>query len=331
MPILVSSRRLRALKVITFFLFVTLVLPSVSSAQGGRLDDVRDAVRDDSSSSSSSSSDDDDFDDDDFDDDDDDFVHAGMSRGQSRDALRVVAIFLAPLANIALIPYFLLENRENHQPFSSRGRFLAYPYRGGRHGQMSICWPLEDLENDEELDDACPTDTSENGRPPTGHRRSIRLLGEYAYDLYGVHRPSVYASIDTSFRLGLETGWTHMMERLGDGTIDRLNIGDVNATFRIVQHPSMQVRIGFGWRYMTDEQGLDNGFNYTVGFDVFPIRPLVIAGSIDIGNLGKAFLLHGRLALGLNLGPVEIFVGYDAMLIGPVVLHGPLSGVRIWL
>ena len=137
--------------------------------------------------------------------------------------------------------------------------------------------------------------------------------------------------MDTFFRFGLEAGWTQLVERLDEGPLDSLAIGDVNLTFRIAQHRMVQMRIGLGWRYMADQQGAEHGFNYSLAFDIFPVRPLVISESFDIGMLGEAFFLHNRTSLGFALGPVELFAGYDVMLIGPVLFHGPLSGLRLWL
>jgi hypothetical protein len=81
---------------------------------------------------------------------------------------------------------------------------------------------------------------------------------------------------------------------------------------------------------MTDAQGTDPGFNLTYGLDVYPSRPFVISASIDVGTLGRTFLFHGRVSVGLCLGPVELYGGYDVLHVDPVAFHGPIGGMRMW-
>jgi hypothetical protein len=124
---------------------------------------------------------------------------------------------------------------------------------------------------------------------------------------------------------------TFMLERLPNGQLDNLNVGDINLFYRVMSHPRAQMRFGLGWRYMIDAIGVENGFNLTFALDLFLIRPMVISANADVGNLGQALFFHGRLTIGAIIKRVEIFAGYEAMLIGPVLFHGPVGGIRLWL
>lgn len=309
-------------------------------AQRGRIDHARRAIRgapsdsDDRGRSSERDRDDDD-DRDDYDDyDDDDLNRTGRSdhSGRRRQGVHPIALIFAPLAGVTWIPYFFLEHRPGHHGFSSRGRFLAYPYRDGEVGQMTVCWP-GDGEGAGEEDRArwCPPEIEGQPSAQRGDHVTFRVRSEYVYSIGGVHRPSAYALLDSSARVGLEAGWSHMTERLPNGRWDWMGLGDVNFVVRIVQHPRFQARAGLGWRYMYDAYGLVHGFNHTTELDIFPVRPLVISAGLDFGVLGYAFLLHARLTLGANLGPAELYLGYDVLLIDTVTFHGPAAGLRLWL
>jgi hypothetical protein len=166
--------------------------------------------------------------------------------------------------------------------------------------------------------------------PANGRRFAGRIATEYAYDVDHVHRPAVRLQLELPLRVGLESAWTHFIEPLMDGGLDRLTIGDANLTFRFAQSERAQFRAGLGARLMTDHLGTDAGFNFTYGFDLFPARPLVISGAFDLGNLGQAFVFAGRATVGAALGRVELYAGYDVLLVDPVLFHGPVAGVRIW-
>ena len=80
-----------------------------------------------------------------------------------------------------------------------------------------------------------------------------------------------------------------------------------------------------------DAIGLENGFIYSLVADIFPIQPMVISVSADIGTLGHALFFNGRMTIGANIRRAEIYAGYNVMIIGPVPFHGPLCGFRLWI
>jgi hypothetical protein len=81
---------------------------------------------------------------------------------------------------------------------------------------------------------------------------------------------------------------------------------------------------------MIDGTRVDAGFNASYAMDIFPMRPLVLSASVDVGQLGYALVVHGRGTVGVMLARVELYAGYDVMLIDPVLFQGPIAGVRLW-
>jgi hypothetical protein len=164
---------------------------------------------------------------------------------------------------------------------------------------------------------------------------SFRFSLDYAYDWDRVHRPAVTLALDTAAGVGLRAELTNYFERLPGGALDYLAIGTLNAMFRVVDTPRVAPYVGLGWRYLAAEGAMRNGFDCLFAADVFPVRPLVVSAIAEGGNLGRAGFLHGRLTLGALVQRLEIFAGYDAVIIGdgedPVIFHGPVAGIRGWL
>jgi hypothetical protein len=191
-------------------------------------------------------------------------------------------------------------------------RFARYPYADGVHG-----WVVSEA--------VAPLPSA-----------SFRFSMDYAYDWAQVHRPAISLSLDTASGFGLRADYTNYVERLPDGAHDYVGIGTLDAMFRMVDASRVALYLGLGWRYLPDDEALVNGFNSLLAIDVFPVRPLVASAIAEGGNLGAAGFFHGRVTLGALIQRLEIFIGYDAVIIGdgkenPIVFHGPLAGIRGWL
>lgn len=233
-------------------------------------------------------------------------------------------VMMLPLAAVAyvmaapfVLPHYSVERGWGKRDGWRRGEFPARPYASGFKGSMSIDNDSLTLEKSSQLD--------EMGARPI----SMRLALEYAADLDGVHRPAGYFVLDTTLRLGLESGWSHYME-VDNGEIDRLTLGDINLMFRFAQNEYVQFRMGVGPRFFMGEGVTAVGFNFTYGMDIFPVKPLTIGLHGDLGNAGYAGLAHGRITVGVVLGPVELYAGWDALAIGKTRYNGPVGGLRAW-
>jgi hypothetical protein len=169
-------------------------------------------------------------------------------------------------------------------------------------------------------------------KPPEGTSPlAFNLAPEYSYDFDGVHRPSLYYQLDVArLRMGIEGGFSVLLEPLSGGEIDVLYLGDINVLGRIVQLQEMQFYLGVGARYMVGEDTY-GGFNGTARVNIYPGEPVAIVLVADGGNIGQTTFAHLRGDFGLSFKGWEPYVGFDFMRISPVNFYGPLVGIRKWL
>ncbi len=129
--------------------------------------------------------------------------------------------------------------------------------------------------------------------------------------------------------IGFEAGFTSFIEHR-----DTLNLIDANGLLVFGGGPVL-VSIGGGGRILLDPKQPPGeapalGWNVVIDFDLFPVRPLIAALRLEGGSLGDAYLLHGRASLGVAIGPIEPYAGYDHWIIGGVHLGAPVIGARAW-
>ncbi len=234
-------------------------------------------------------------------------------------------------------PHWALEGPIFINPKKNKGHFFNYPYAVEKAGHMEVVKasrskPKLAPDGDIIMDPIQDPDPVIEFESPFGMSNlTASIAPEYSYDFDNVHRPSIYAMFDTSIRLGLETGWNFLLEPLDGDELDSLVIGDINGTFRFAQSNRAEFKAGIGARLMFDGGKYSAiGFNFTYGFSVFPIKPMVFSASVDLGNLGMAFTVHGRVSVGVSLLGWEPYIGYDVLFIEPIVFHGPTAGLRKW-
>jgi hypothetical protein len=158
---------------------------------------------------------------------------------------------------------------------------------------------------------------------------SLRLRTEYAWDVDNVHQPAVHAVLLFPWLMGMECGWTFLLESVEDG-VDHLSLGYAHVLLRLFSNDALDVRTGLGGRWMVDGGRVDGGFSYTLAMDVMPARYLVFSASGDLGTLGNAFVAHGRLTVGGRYRGLVLYAGYDVQQIGDVLFHGPVAGLQLW-
>ncbi|MBY0233156.1 MAG: hypothetical protein K2W96_28055 [Gemmataceae bacterium] len=184
------------------------------------------------------------------------------------------------------------------------------------------------------LDYASYLDTTGFGRgsdaPQPTKGWGTRLGLENGNDFSGLNRLGGRAWLDTTARLGVTTSWDHFQERLPGGGTDELVLGDLMLTWRFAQAEWMQMHAGLGGRGLFDRYRVRGGFNFLYSADVFPIEPLVLSSSVEVGHLNEAFTLRLRASAGVQWKHAEAFVGYDWLRIGGADLHGPMAGLRLW-
>ena len=158
---------------------------------------------------------------------------------------------------------------------------------------------------------------------------SARLSTNYGTDFRGLEKIGGRLRLDTTSRWGIDTEWDYRRERLASGD-DQLATGDVNVVYRFAQSERAQFYTGLGVNWLSDQIGMEAGFNFTYGFDLFPIQPWVLSGSIDWGQLGKSSLFHGRGTVGVLLDRFELFTGYDYYNLEGVRLDGVIAGLQVY-
>lgn len=159
---------------------------------------------------------------------------------------------------------------------------------------------------------------------------AARLNLEHGFRTEGVQREGFRLLVESEPGLGLLFDWNEYTERLPFGRRDRLQFGDVALLVRVVDEPSAQVRLGVGINWLHDRFGTDAGLNLTAAADVFPVKPFVLSGQLDVGTIGDTSTFHTRFSAGVVWKRLELFGGYDYRTFGSVSLHGPMVGVRIW-
>jgi hypothetical protein len=136
--------------------------------------------------------------------------------------------------------------------------------------------------------------------------------------------------LDSVYRVGVDADVRHWEEATGPWQGDRLWLGDTNAVIRFAQNEQWVFRSGFGVNWLSDQVRSDFGFNFTYGFDWFPVNPLVLSAELDLGSLGQAWLFHVRTSAGLTWKGTELYLAYDYYDIGDGQLAGMAAGVRLW-
>lgn len=280
---------IRVVSFLTIFFMVT----SGARADDGRLEAVRQEVRqpqstpDSNSSSSSSSCSDDELD--------------GLF-GE---------LFLHILAAPFTLPHSALGD-----DFHTPSTFVAYPYADGWGGLVQP---------------GLDSHQREGGAPASWeHLFSFRAAVEEGNDFNGLNRLGVTFLADSFLRFGVGGGVHYFEEKRPAGSPDQLTIGDINLLFRFAQSERAQYRAGLGARFLEDCRQTDWGFNFVYGMDYFPMAPLSFGMQVETGTLGSAWVFRAQGRLGMVWKYSEIYLGYDYLRIGQVDLHGPMVGVRLW-
>lgn len=315
-----------------FAVILALTAPADAARAQGRLDQVRDEVR--TPPESSSRSDDDGSGADTPYDGDGGSIEDYTSTGCPIDDPHCSDTADATLVGYTLgflfyVPHLLIEG-----PDPRDGWFGGPPYMDGKRGYMVFSRPYWGPPAHRSTSDGdlliAPEDPISEPIPAGASPLALALSAEYGMELGGMYKPAARVMLSTSIRLGLESGWTWFIEEEEDGW-DWLAVGDVNLIWRFAQHETIAWYSGAGVRLMADAAGWNAGFNFTYGLDAFPVNPVVLSAAIDLGNLGWAFVFHGRGHLGITRFGVEFFAGWDALLIGNVMLQGPIIGLRGWI
>jgi len=159
---------------------------------------------------------------------------------------------------------------------------------------------------------------------------AVQLAVDGAYLQQGPWRTGLRLRLSMPLRLEFNTAWSYYYEALAEGRHDELALGKAHLAVRFAQNEYLQFRTGLGYRHLIDGKGQNFGVNWQYGFELFPIRPLVVRGTVELGNLGRAFVFEASAEIGVLIHALEIFAGFDVLLIGGAPLTGPHLGLQYW-
>lgn len=159
---------------------------------------------------------------------------------------------------------------------------------------------------------------------------SARAQVEYGTNFGDLQSVGTRMMVDLPvLRTSLDASWTSYHEDLPAGGTDQLALGDANLVWRFVQNPRTHWRSGIGINWLTGGED-DLGFNFTYGFDVLPIHPVVWSNELDLGTLGHATLLRLRTTIGAQWREGELYTGFEYVDIDHAHLPTLLVGFRYW-
>jgi hypothetical protein len=159
---------------------------------------------------------------------------------------------------------------------------------------------------------------------------SVRAAAEAGSNFDGLGRVGLQLFLDTNTRFGLKSDWDWYTERRPCGCRDEMWLGDLTATYRVVQDEGVMMNLGLGARFLVDHGNDHAGVNFLYGWDFFPVKPVHLFGSCEAGIFENAGLLRVRGGVGVNWSHAELFAGYDFVRLGGVNLQGPMVGLRVW-
>ena len=204
-------------------------------------------------------------------------------------------------------------------------RYAKYPYAAGTAGHVErVAWRV--------------------GKPavgvdsPPGRLVSGQASIETAHAGHGVLRNGAKLRL-AWWRLGIDGDVSYFIDRSASERPreDALTFARANVLFAPVLRPRMALWVGGGTNAMVDMRRnadgrypLAYGYNLTSSVDLFPIRPLVVSGRVDVGRAGDAPVIAARGTAGLMMSRFEVYGGYEFMKIGDRALRGPMFGLRVW-
>ncbi len=181
------------------------------------------------------------------------------------------------------------------------------------------------------LTPSAPGAPSEGGRQALGNGSALRLWGEGGAADSNFYRAGGGFLWSGYHRMELGGDLRHYWEHLPEGGTDRQWIGSLWTSILFAQSPRVQFRTGLGARWMplsNTETALGAFFMY--GADFYPVRPLILSIQGDVGVLGEASASTLRGTLGMIIGSVEVYGGYETFRIDNNNLDTWVGGVRLW-
>ncbi|AKF11470.1 hypothetical protein [Sandaracinus amylolyticus] len=155
----------------------------------------------------------------------------------------------------------------------------------------------------------------------------------YVFD--DVARVTVSGRVSLPYRIDVLLGYSGYLEPR-DAGFDALAIGRLGIGARLIDEEVAQLRIALAVRHFQDWIGPQFGVDAILGVDVDVYESVVLGLEGSFGTIGETFSAQARASLGVRIDSVEIFAGYDHLVLQPfdssqraVELGGPMIGVLV--
>ncbi|MGE0784827.1 MAG: hypothetical protein AB7S26_03990 [Sandaracinaceae bacterium] len=159
---------------------------------------------------------------------------------------------------------------------------------------------------------------------------AVQLDVEGGYVLAGAGRVGVGARLRIpEVPIDVASRYSVFLEEV-DHSVQSIAIGRVGADIRIVEECGFVLRLGAALRHMQDGLGPVFGLDAAASLELTLAEPIVIAMEATAGFIGQAVLLTARGILGVTLGIVTLYAGWDFQTLfnsGNVDLGGPMAGL----
>ena len=184
------------------------------------------------------------------------------------------------------------------------------------------------------------------GGGPAAWVTQTSLLGR-ALRSRGRLRADYWTDFDDTTRVGagaVATTWVKNLALDGEANYwqqtrdpfpgDRLGgtwwTGDLNAVFRVADHPRGRLRTGGGAAWIVQDDGdADVGYNATVACDFGLLSHAVAGFEVDYGKIGGDDLFRWRVGGGWAFKWCHLRVGYDDYRLGGEDREGAFAGVVV--
>ncbi len=147
-------------------------------------------------------------------------------------------------------------------------------------------------------------------------------------DFDGITSGGIGLLLQAPASFGLDASVTMLRESSGDYR-DHLWVGDVNVVYEVLSRGDLRGRVGVGVNWLSDSWGSDSGFNLTAGLDLRLTNRLTLSAEGDVGNLGDAAFLHGRVSLSRRFETCELMLGADHFDFGGAQVNSVFTGIQV--
>lgn len=157
-----------------------------------------------------------------------------------------------------------------------------------------------------------------------------RVRGAFGTNFDGREMINGNVQLSSGLPIGIDSEFAYRTDerlRLADS---EFWVGDFNLVYKISKIQWVAFRMGVGANWLHDGANTEWGFNSTVGFDFRIKDPWYVSTSLDWGTLGSEELFHWQITGGVDLGRLELFIGYDFHEIRSRERKTYLAGVGLW-